>query len=104
MVGEIILFGLWCFSGWAFNHAIKQHKIEIAILKRENESLAKAALVQTKKLAKAEEALADHDALLKDLENRLTSIEVTPKITEKRSKTVTFRQFKAAAESLPEED
>ena len=51
------------------------------------------------------EIALDCQVVYKDHETRLQSIEVQPKATEARpkSKTVSFRQFKAAAESLPEE-
>jgi hypothetical protein len=51
------------------------------------------------------EVALDCQTVYKDHENRLQSIEGQPKIEAKvKARTVPFRQFKAAAESLPEED
>jgi hypothetical protein len=84
----------------------------IATLERENLTLAKAVKKLQERCEQAEtdakatlEIALDCQAVYKDHENRLTTIEGQPKIEARaRAKTVPFRQFKAAAESLPEED
>lgn len=135
MVGEIVLFGLWLVAGWAFNRHAKRTDIEIAKLRRENASCAKAIAAQSQAIAKQGDAIAaqsdsvaevlklaqscqaamltgfvasglaeiaDHAALLADLEKRLTAVEVAPKSSEgkSRTRTVPFRAWRAAAETL----
>ena len=112
MVGEIGLFALWCITSWLFGSDTKRAKAAIASLERENLILAKAVkkLQERSDLADADakstlEVALDCQTVYKDHENRLQSIEGQPKIEAKpKARTVPFRQFKAAAESLPEED
>jgi hypothetical protein len=84
----------------------------IKALERENLILAKAVKKLQESRGQAEavakttlEVALDCQAVYKDHENRLTSIEGQPKIEAKpKTRTVPFRQFKSVAESLPEED
>ena len=89
-----------------------KHWFGIDVLERENLILLKAV----KKLQEYREAIEneakktlelamDCQAVYKDHESRLQAIEGKPKIEPKpKARTVPFRQFKAAAESLPEEE
>jgi hypothetical protein len=118
MVGTIIwVTVLWLVTGYAVNWAMRRYTkavgVEIAKLKRENLQCATAIAAHKIRLdstqQKAEDALAkslDNAAYCADFEKRLTSVEVAPKIADvrQRARTVPFRQFKAAAESLPEEE
>ena len=84
----------------------------IRVLERENLSLLKASQVALTKLNEAQEdakkaleIALDLQVLVRDLENRLTETEKGSKMTPAvRTKTVPFRQFKAMAESLPDEE
>ena len=84
----------------------------IEVLERENLIMAKAIkTLQTRcEIIESDakntlEVAMDGQAVYKDHETRLQSIEGQPKIEVKtRARTVPFRQFKSVAESLPEED
>ena len=84
----------------------------IEALERENLILARSAKALKSRCEALEndakstlEVALDCQAVYKDHENRLQSIEGQPKIEAKpKARTVPFCQFKAAAESLPEED
>ena len=112
MVGTIVLAVLGCVSGWMFNRVAKRFRGDILSLGRENLTLAKAVKKLQERCEQAEtdakatlEIAMDCQAVYKDHENRLTTIEGQPKIDVRaKPRTVPFRQFKAAAESLPEED
>jgi hypothetical protein len=83
----------------------------IEVLEHENLRLVDAIKKVNSKANEAEsdakkalEVALDCQAVYKDHENRLTSIESQPKIDVKvKARTVPFRQFKSVAESLPEE-
>ncbi len=107
MVGAIVvLFLLWAVSGWAFNRYAKLTTSEIATLKRENLSCAKAVVAQGNRIDEGLSTLRaftskeweDHEARIAFLENSLTAKTSQTKIVPKAHKT-TFRQFAAAAEA-----
>ena len=100
MVGAIVgLFLLWVVSGWAFNRYAKLTRSEIATLKRENLSCAKAVVTQTRRL---DETAEDYESRIAFLENSLTAKASEAKIIPKAHKT-TFRQFAEAASKASEE-
>ena len=89
-----------------------KHWIGIDVLERENLILLKAVkkLQEHREVTESDarhtlELAMDCQAVYKDHESRLRSIEGQPKIEPKlKAQKVPFRQFKAAAESLPEEE
>ena len=111
-MGGTIVLGVLAVTSFVLAVRANRSDKKISALERENLTLAKAAKAHRERLEQAEsdakktlEVALDCQAVYKDHENRLTSIEGQPKIDVKvRARTVPFRQFKAAAESLPEED
>ena len=77
----------------------------IDVLERENLTMARALNTFQIDAKKTHDIALDCEAVYKDHETRLRSIESEPKAEPKpRARTVPFRQFKSVAESLPEED
>lgn len=104
MVGTVILFALWCFSGWAFNRFGKKMLAEIAILQRENVQLAKTAKAYGQRLAALEsrpEKDEDHEVRIALLENSLTAKTSEAKIVPKATKP-NWKTFRTAAEKATE--
>jgi hypothetical protein len=97
MVGEIVLFGLWCVLVWDLVRRAKGTKVEIAKLKRENYNLAAAVVKQGKRIDLTE----DHEVRITFMEKGLTSKTATAKIVPKAHK-ATFRQFAQAASQASE--
>lgn len=59
MVGEIVLFGLWCVLVWDLVRRAKAQKVEFGKLKRENFSLAAAVVKQGKRIDNLDDRLVD---------------------------------------------
>jgi hypothetical protein len=108
MVGTIVLLILWGVSGWAFNAFAKRTREEIALLKRENLTCAKAVAAQSKKFdesqhdaAEAIKIATDCQAQVQHLEKGLTAVKEKPRMEPKPAR-VNWRQFRAKREQASE--
>jgi hypothetical protein len=97
MVGEIVLFFLWAATTWAFNRFARRIQDEVAILQRENLTMAKAIVSHGKRIDESEADAKNAIEIALDCRKGLTSQPEKPKIVAK-TKSVNWKSFRTAIE------